>query len=50
MESQIAKFRKEKETKNKVRYTDDAEFGPLYVPKSYFNGTIPQNISVEITW
>ena len=51
MESQMINFsKKTKETKNKVVYTDEADFGPLYVPKSFFNGTIPDAISVEIKW
>jgi len=44
-------FKLEKETKNKVRYNDFGEFGPLYVPKSWFKGgKIPQELSLEAEW
>jgi len=44
-------FKLEKETKNKVRYNDFGEFGPLYVPKAWFKGEeIPQEISIEGKW
>jgi len=43
-------FKFEKETKNKVRYNDFGDFGPLYVPKAWFNGKIPQELSIEAKW
>lgn len=44
-------FKLEKETKNKVRYNDFGDFGPLYVPKKWFEGNeIPQEISIEASW
>ena len=51
MASKSVKFSFERETKNKVRYNDNAEFGPMYMPKSWFeDGNIPDEITFEGTW
>lgn len=50
MASKSVKFTLERETKNKIRYNDNAEFGPLYIPKSWFGNNIPNEITIEGTW
>ena len=50
MPSKVTQFMKERETKNKIRYNDNGEFGPLYVPKSYFGDKVPDEVEQEIRW
>ncbi len=51
MANKSVEFTLERETKNKVRFNDNAEFGPMYVPKSWFaDGNIPEKITFEGTW
>jgi len=48
--SSVIHFEYEKETKNKVRYNDNGDFGVIYVPKSTFAGKIPTTISMTLEW
>ena len=50
MTQQEVKLSKERETKRKVRYNDDGTFGPMYVPKEWFDSSIPDEITITVGW
>jgi len=53
MESITLTFKKEKETKNTIRYqeekvNDKVNIGPLYFQKSYLGSNPPEEIKIQI--
>lgn len=53
MTERTVTFTKNKETKNTVRYQEtglDIIIGPLYIQKSFLGDTIPETVTVTVSY